>query len=181
MVPPAVIRWDRLRSQQALLFGDGNAVCTNSGKWATAVADHPGARTGELTFGVEVIKCDAGIAWGFVDARRFHAAEDNLGTAKHSWGVSRTGKRSLVRGGGATWEPFCEKLSIKEGDLLGATADLKTGSIIFFHNGEPLGEAYTDVLGSLHSLTPAVCTGSTRGGSEVVVKLVPWPVPVAHA
>mmetsp|Transcript_3546 Transcript_3546/g.14733 ORF Transcript_3546/g.14733 Transcript_3546/m.14733 type:complete len:135 (+) Transcript_3546:3-407(+) len=131
-----------------------------------------------LCFGLRVLACDAGIAWGFVDARKFHATTDNLGTARHSWAISRTGKRAVSHGSSRPiWEPFCERIRVSAGDHLGATADLDTGSILLYYNGEPLGEAYTDVVGTVHSLVPAVCTGSTAGGSEVVVELVPNHVP----
>jgi len=177
-VPPAVIRWDPSRSKSSLKIESGCTVCRNGSKWATAVADHPGRSAGILTFGLQVITCDAGVAWGFVDARKFHAASDNLGTAKHSWAVSRTGKRAASRSGSRpTWEPFCERIRVSAGDHLGATADLDTGAIIFYYNGIPLGEAYSDVLGSHHVLVPAVCTGSSSGGSTVAVKLVPNHVP----
>jgi hypothetical protein len=176
-VPPAVLRWDADRSKSGLGFSSARSIFTNPNKWATAVADHPGRSSGILSFGLEVQECHAGIAWGFVDPRKFHAETDNLGTAKHSWAVSRTGKRASSSGSGRpSWEEFCPKLSIAAGDLLGATADLDSGTIIFYYNGTPLGEAYADVAGSHHTLVPAVCTGSTRGDSRVTVKLVPYHV-----
>ena len=116
----------------------------------------------------------------------------------HSWAVSKSGKRSSGDG----WRSFASRLRLKEGDELGVYVDLRdpqdeaqntgdsdkradwrdAGCVVFYLNGRRLGgsddsRAFEGLHGQGLCLVPALCMGTTAGGSVGQAELISFRPP----
>lgn len=161
LVPPDVHLFDRNKRNKRLDLSSDETMVINSGKWATAVVQHPGFINGTLRcfFQVDEAESGSGFTIGLVDVARFAPRASNLGAAQGSWAFSKSGKKSSGHG----FERYGTK--VRKGDRVGfvCTIDQSAHSarLEFFVNGIGQGVAFTQLDGLLNKvLAPAVCLGS---------------------
>lgn len=166
---PEVREFDRDKAHHRIAFSEDCATVWNGGKWATALAAHPGVRTGKLIWSVRLddTKHGAGVAVGVVDVEHFHWDKQNLGASPHSWCYSKTGKK----GDGSGFSEYGKSFS--NGDTIAMTLDMDACTLSFSVNGDDQGIAYTAANGlDVGTLVPAVCLGSTEGNKMAKVSII---------
>jgi hypothetical protein len=170
-----VRRFDRTNTSSKVKLTDCYRRAETRDKWGTVFLDHPGISIGRFAFGVLVTSagtgCGAGI--GFADSQLFNPRARNLGAAEHSWCYSKTGKKSC---GNGAFDPYSQ--AIKTGDVVTAMVDMDSQEISFYLNGNYLGVAFHGGIrvrsnGENRTLSPAVVLGSSDGGHETILQIVP--------
>lgn len=173
---PEAREFDRHRAHNRIEFSEDRTTVHNSAKWATALASHPGVRTGRLQWSVRLdeTRHGAGVAVGVVDARFFTPQNQNLGASAHSFCFSKTGKKGS--GMGKEFQEYGK--SFTNGDTITMTLDMDKLELSFAINGDDQGIAYSgDPLVGC-TLVPAVCLGSGDGNKLAKVSIVSThPVP----
>jgi len=164
-----VREFDKTKAHHRILFSDENTTVANSGKWATALAAHPGIRTGKFSWSIHLdeTRSGAGVAIGVVDASTFQVDRQNLGASTSSWCYSKTGKR----GDGSGFHAYGKTYTM--GDTVTLTLDFDAATLSFAINGEDQGVAYRaeDGIGKC-ALIPAVCLGSSECSKMAKVSVV---------
>ena len=169
LLAPDVRDFDRGRAHHRVEFSPDGTTVQNSGKWASALAAHPGITNGRVSWSVRLddTKHGAGVAIGVVDAVLFDWERQNLGASANSWCFSKTGKK----GDGAGFLEYGKAFTT--GDVITVTLDLDACTLSFAINGEDQGVAYTASSGiGTVTLVPAVCLGSTDGSKSARVSLI---------
>jgi hypothetical protein len=171
---PEVREFDREKAHHRIQFSEDCSCVWNAGKWATALAAHPGVRTGKLSWAVRLddTRHGAGVAVGVVDIANFHWDKQNLGASPYSWCYSKTGKK----GDGNGFFEYGKAFS--NSDTITLTLDMDLCTLSFAVNGDDQGIAYdaSSGIGSC-TLVPAVCLGSTEGTKMAKVSILgPYPV-----
>jgi hypothetical protein len=179
IVAPAVTRWNVCHTHRFMSFMDANKTAFTDKSWCTVLADHPGARDGDLVPVRFAVKIDGtGSAAVGIAVANFRPLEANLGVSRGSWILSKTGTIACGDNAAAGYQPFCSKLNA--GDVIGVEVDLTTsasnenGRIRFWKNGQCMGTAYTNLRGRNLNLVPAVCLGTADGGKRSSATLVDW-------
>ncbi len=165
---PVVYEFDFEKRHPRINFSEDGSTVSNEGKWATALAAHPGVRSGRLDWSVRLddTRHGAGVAVGVVDATKFHWEKQNLGASKDSWCYSKTGKK----GDGTGFHEYGKQYA--NGDTITLTLDMDARELSFAINGESQGVAYTEADGiGRVPLVPAVCLGSTDGKRMATVSI----------
>ena len=173
---PEAREFDRHRAHNRIEFSEDRTTVHNNAKWATALASHPGVRSGRLQWSVRLdeTRHGAGVAVGVVDARFFTPQNQNLGASAHSFCFSKTGKKGS--GMGKEFQEYGK--SFTNGDTITMTLDMDKLELSFAINGDDQGIAYSgDPLVGC-TLVPAVCLGSGDGQKLAKVSIVSThPVP----
>jgi serine/threonine protein kinase len=172
LVTPEVREFDRAKAHHRIQFSEDCTTVINSGKWASALAAHPGIAHGKVSWTIRLddTRHGAGVAIGVVDPEKFDWEKQNLGASQASWCFSKTGKK----GDGSGFQEYGK--SFTNGDTVTVHLDMDSNTLSFDVNGDDQGIAYDASHGiGRCPLVPAVCLGSTEGNKIARISILSHP------